>query len=97
MNITEKQKYYIRFGLWIASLAWAAFFLIYSFVVFDRVVLPWLEKTYIGFPLWTSAVFYILVVLTAVVIFFWFFNRLFGRKKASKLEDTIEEDSEGDS
>jgi len=81
MKLTDKQKYYIRFGLWIASLAWAAFFLIYSFIIFERAVLPWLDTTYTGFPLWVSAVFFILVDLTAVVIFFWFFNRLFGRKK----------------
>ncbi|KKK66463.1 hypothetical protein LCGC14_2963840 [marine sediment metagenome] len=80
MKITDKQRRNIRFGLWIAGLCWGLFFLVYSTVVFDRAVLPWLEVAYTGFPLWVSAVFYFLVVLSAVVIFFWFCNQLMRRK-----------------
>ena len=81
MKITDRQKRHIRFGLWTAGLCWGAFFLIYAIVVFDRAVLPWLDKTYTGFPLWVSAVFYILTVLSAIFIFFWFFAHLMRRKK----------------
>ena len=81
MKLTVKQKTRIRFGLWVAGVCWGVFFLIYSSVIFDRAVLPWLERTYTGFPLWVSAVYYFLVVISAVVIFFWFFNQLMRRKK----------------
>ena len=81
MKITDGQKKGLRFGLWIASLCWGLFFLAYTAVIFDRAVLPWLEKAYTGFPLWVSAIFYILCVLSAVFIFFWFFTRLMEREK----------------
>ncbi len=80
MKVTDRQKKYIRLGLWTAGLCWCIFFLTYAFIVFGRAVLPWLEKTYIGFPLWTSAVFYILTVLSAVFIFCWFFTHLMKKK-----------------
>ena len=81
VKITDKQKKRIRWGLWIAGLCWGAYFLVYAFVVFGRAVLPWLVKTYTGWSLWASAVFYIIVALTAVAIFFWFFIHLMRRKK----------------
>jgi len=81
VKVTDKQKKYIRFGLWVAGLCWSIFFLVYTMVIFDRAVLPWLEKTYTGFPLWVSAIFYILCVLTAIFIFYWFFIHLMKRKR----------------
>ena len=80
MKVTDKQKRYIRFGLWVSGLCWAVFFLVYASIIFGRAILPWLVVTYTGFPLWVSAVFYFLVVIKAVAIFFWFFNHLMRRK-----------------
>lgn len=80
MKVTDKQKRYTRFGLWVSGLCWAVFFLVYASIIFGRAILPWLVVTYTGFPLWVSAVFYFLVVIKAVAIFFWFFNHLMRRK-----------------
>ena len=81
MKVSEGQKGWIRKALWIASLAWAAYFLLYGIIVMPALldILKWVWPVN-NFYVWTTMVFYVLVILTAVIIFFWFFTRLWQRK-----------------
>lgn len=82
MKLTGKQRKYIRFGLWTAGLCWGLFFFTYSMVLLPS-ILEMVSRfaTSPTFSTWTFGVFYVLVVVTGVVIFFWFFSYLMGRKK----------------
>lgn len=81
MKISDRQKSLVRFGLWVAGLCWAIFFFTYSMVLLPSILEMVGRFTTRGFSVWTFGVFYVLVVITAVVIFFWFFNHLMGRKR----------------
>lgn len=81
MKLTDKQRKYIRFGLWTAGLCWALFFFTYSMVLLPSILEMVGRFAAHSFSVWIFGVFYVLVVVTGVVIFFWFFNYLMRRKK----------------
>ena len=71
----------IRPILWVASLAWVGYFLIYGLIMLPALlkVLKWLWPGE-NFYVWSTMVFYVLCIFTVVMIFLWFFARLWRRK-----------------
>ncbi len=82
MKLAKKQRALVRLVLWVAGLVWAVFFLAYGLILMPA-FMEIIKSFYPGntYSAWISGVFYILALLAVVMIFFWFSNHLFGRKK----------------
>ncbi len=81
MKLSDRAKARIRFGLWIASLAWSAYWLVLALIIMPHTV-EFLKQIWPGWlPSGILSVTYVFSILTVVVIFLWFFNYLFGKKK----------------
>ena len=80
MKVSDRVKTWIRFGLWVASLTWGVLFLTLGLLLMPAVVAK-VKELYEGvFVVGVISVAYVLMVLTALIIFFWFFERLSHRK-----------------
>ena len=80
-QLSEKIRNRIRLGLWVAGLAWAAYFLLFALLLMPSFMVI-VRKFYVGvFPVGVFGVTYVLALVIVTVIFFWFAGRLFRRKK----------------
>ena len=80
MKVTDRHKRYFRMALWVGSLAWAFFFFVYSLIMMPA-FMEIIESAYEGgFPVWSFGIFYVMAIITAVVIFWWFFLHFWKRK-----------------
>jgi hypothetical protein len=88
VKLSEVTRSRIRMALWIAGIAWAVYWFLLGLVSMPSVLeICRLVQDRLGvwkgwFPVGILMVGYVLVLITVVVIFFWFITRLF-RKKAS--------------
>jgi len=95
MKLTDKQKSLVRMCLWVGSLAWAVFFFAYGLLLMPA-FMEVIDRFYPTnvYAEWVSGIFYVLSLVTAVVIFFWFFNHLFKRVKKADTEESPVADKE---
>jgi len=89
MKVSESAKSKIRLGLWVGSIVWSVFVLTLLAVMLP-VWVQLMQKSWFWitgneiwwFPLGVFSVTYVLVGISSIIIFIWFFKALYEKRRA---------------